>query len=239
MNISIQNAEDKQDPAEGLPDARVGSTTYSQLIEKRNIDMETTGNLYLTPPCPGSAPPGTKIEGMPSFPESLSEPFAAVLAPSGSDRLVHLSVAAKLQSRRGGKRKFPNPPAPFSLEDGQEVPHLPRYDSTTPKVTAAELEATAKAHPGYKMENCLRQFGITDFLVQIERARDYLRGPKFWKLRPHRLGRSAYWMKHRAEEHTGGNYRGYISEMSLIVAALLDGIRHRLLPSGENAVIFR
>lgn len=194
--------------------------------------------------CPSAQPPkplaaAQDVEGLPEFPDSLGEPFAAV-QPGG---LVHAHRAWALRNP-APRRRAVRPPSPFKLSDGSEVSFLPGHDSRTSPVSIEQLRSIAIAHPEYRISEAMRAADDQAddqaegaFLGQVERARDYLRGPRFWRLK--RGEYSGYWLKHRAEELSGGTYRGYIGELALVVAALLDGLSHNPSPNGEHATIFR
>ena len=179
------------------------------------------------------------VEFLPNLPESLSEAFAAVVPFMGHSRLVHLSLAPRIRSDVRPKQTGKRSPAPFVLETGRKVPFLPRYSKSTRRVSPRDLQRIKDSHLEYRIAANVEKFGVDEFLLQVERARAFLRGPRFLALKPLRSGYSAYGLKHQAEKDGAGAHCGYVCEMALIVAALLDRLKHQPHPRGENAVVYR
>jgi hypothetical protein len=107
------------------------------------------------------------------------------------------------------------------------------------------LDALAKAHPEYEVEKAKQRLGEKDFLLQVERARDFFRGPKYLNLKPGRDlrprmgGYRAAWLKRQAQVDRRGSFRGWVCEAALVVAAHLDAIILMSFTGPERAVIFR
>ncbi len=223
----------------------VGSTPIFPILSSASSDIQISGKQgYIPPTADGPckpAPRATKatIEWLPEFPESLSEPFAAVVPFMGHSRLVHLSLAPRIRSDVRPKQTGKRSPAPFVLETGRKVPFLPRYSKSTRRVSPRDLQRIQGSHLEYHIAANVEKFGVDEFLLQVERARAFLRGPRFLALKPLRSGYSAYGLKHQAEKDGAGAHCGYVCEMALIVAALLDRLKHQPHPRGENAVVYR
>lgn len=181
-----------------------------------------------------------EVEETPDFLGLLAEPWAAVVPTLAHTRLVALSLAPTTPSDIPRKKRIPGSPLPFKTNMGRDVPFLPLR--SVDRVSPGDVATAAKALPQCPIATAVDCFGMDSFLLQIERARDYLRGPDYWKLRPLKGSGGGYlasWLSHQAEGPFGRDFRGCVSEAAFVVAAQLDGLLLLVYPGGERVTIFR
>ena len=257
MNNGGDTSGDQRTQGEQVTGTRVGSGTVLPVFQNSESDKQGIGNLYQTPPAAGTPlaapakPPGVadigglpEVEDTPDFLGFEAEPWAAVVPMRGRTRLVHLSLAPDVRSNLPQKRGVPGKPIPFHLDDGREVSFLPPPGA--PVVTPADLTPEARTCVLGDVDLAIKECGVERFLLQVEQARAYLRGPHFWRLRnSHNLrysqraedppGYQAVWLAGQASKQS----QGRISWTAMAVAARLDGLLVQVFPLGAGAFILR
>jgi hypothetical protein len=173
-----------------------------------------------------------EVEKTSDFLGFVAEPWATIVPMVGQTRLVSLSQAPQVRSDLPFKKRIPGRPTPFQRDIGDQIPFLP--PNPAPKTTPADLDSVneyrSEAWTKGMIKAGVARQGLKKFLQQVDRARAYLRGSGFWRLRsgddlkPKQEGYLVSWLRQQAEEHPDGKRNGLIDEMALFVAVELEGL---------------
>ncbi len=167
-----------------------------------------------------------------TFPATPAEPFMT-LGPRGL-----VALPAKVRGGAPQDTRRPPPPSWFCRQGIGLRRFLPghRYDHYH---ELADVCRAAREHPVYAINPAAWRAGPRDFLVQVERARRFLSGPRFWFRGSTREGYSSLELARQAQTDHGGTYVGHVSETAMITAAVLFGLPTDPHCGGRRATIYR